>query len=131
MTTTSLHLLHQYFGAVRSYFEDHPDRDAVTDLSALRPSAEWARREAERRGELDALLAAIDFVLAHDDHELEMTLDLSLPEIIHDDEGYRSGDVLREILRYYRAVIWPEGPAPQLGVLDVVTTDLDQWRRLR
>jgi hypothetical protein len=130
MATSSLHLLHDYFYRIRSYFEDHPDHETVADLGVFRDSAEWARRHAADRGELEALQAAIDFALAKENHDLDVQFDLSLAEIIHDDEGYRDTDVLKEILRYYRSVIWPDSPPPRTD-FEIVSTHLDEWRQER
>ena len=127
----SLYLLRFYMAGVDFYFVEHEEEPPPTDLEIFRRDAEHTRDSAIEAGELDALRAIIDFALSHDESYLVSTFDLYLADLINS-ENAQDEELLRDILRFYRSVIWPEaGPVPPVEPpdIEVVKIGVDEWRR--
>jgi len=112
---------------------EHEVEDPPADFEVFRKDAEYARDDARAHGELDALRTVIDSVLANDGSFLEKTFHLSLAGILNT-ENSQPERYLRQLLAFYREVIWPDAEPIRPGQppdVELVHVPLEEWRRER
>jgi hypothetical protein len=128
----TLQLLARYCGGIGWYFVEHEGEPAPRDLEVFRESALHARKKAIEANELEDLRLVIDAVLGHE-HSWLWKFNHVLADFVNDTNS-QDEEYLRELLAYYRTVIWPDAPAIRPGEppdVQLTTDSLIEWRRKR
>ena len=122
----------RYLWGIGSYFEDHEGEPPPSDFEVFRSDALHTKREAIAAGDLDDLRSVVDAVLAHEDSWL-WQFNHVLADFINDTNS-QDEEYLRDLVGYYRSIIWPDAPPidpehpPDVELNNEPLTD---WRRKR